>query len=245
MRAFHEEPHALVAALREEPFGGNVVIHRSVSRAVDAAAGILEKAREVEADLLVLGTHGRRGLRRLLVGSVAQDVVRQTDTPVVLVPSTTPDPVVSRDPGRVLVPMDFSRVSLLAMQCGARLAESAGASLELLHVVDRQVPLVLEDALPEIREIDPGRLERAALSRLEGSVRKLEARNPELEVVLRVAHGDPTDGILERLETGEGPRVTLVVVGAHGRSGVSRFVIGSVTERLMSRSQCPLLIVRE
>src|SRR5690606_34769986 len=112
----------------------DVVVKRAVVRDVAAAPAILQYARDQEMDLVVMGTHGRRGLRRLFLGSVAEEVVRLSVCPVLTVHA---GPIRSEALfGDILVPIDFSPHSKAALRAAASLAPELGASLDLLHVVE-------------------------------------------------------------------------------------------------------------
>jgi nucleotide-binding universal stress UspA family protein len=114
------------------------VVHRS------AAGGILSYAAEHDANLIVLGTHGRTGVRRLVLGSVAEEVVRRAPVPVMTVgqEATAPDEM---EEGHLLVPVDFSEQQPRLLAHARELALAYDMTLTLLHVVERE-------SLPEVYE---------------------------------------------------------------------------------------------
>jgi nucleotide-binding universal stress UspA family protein len=106
----------------------------------NAAAEILDQAASMNADLLVIGTHGRSGLDRILLGSVAEKVLRKASCPVLTVPKRLPDavpagPILYK---RILCPVDFSDCSLHALEYALSMAQEADAQLIVLHVVSHE-----------------------------------------------------------------------------------------------------------
>jgi universal stress protein A len=143
---------------------------------------------------------------------------------------------------RILVPIDFSASSRAALSHAAQLAEALGASVEILHVHEPTgyvgpdtlvlLPVDLssdrwEQAKREsLRDID--RFLGADRDRMPGLVVKVEPGTPA-EVIPAVARADGAD---------------LIVMGTHGRRGLSRLVVGSVAESVMRRSHCPVMTLR-
>ena len=111
----------------------DVKIVRAQVRGISPAPVILEYAEEQGVDLIVMGTHGRRGLRHLLLGSVAEEVVRMADCPVLTVREDAESASAFR---QILVPMDYSENSELALGYAKEIALSEGARLHLLHVLE-------------------------------------------------------------------------------------------------------------
>ena len=112
----------------------------AVVREGNSAAEILEQAASMKADLLVIGTHGRSGFERLLLGSVAEKVLRKASCPVMTVPRRHPDavpagPVLYK---RILCPVDYSESSLQALKYAISMAQEADGQLAVLHVVEHE-----------------------------------------------------------------------------------------------------------
>ena len=112
----------------------------AVVREGTTAAEILDQASDMNADLLVMGTHGRSGFERLLLGSVAEKVLRKASCPVLTVPRRLPDavpagPVIFK---RILCPVDFSDSSLLALKYAKSMAQEADGRLTVLHVLSHE-----------------------------------------------------------------------------------------------------------
>lgn len=205
-----------------------------VLRGVAAAPTILEYADEIDADLIVMATHGRRGIRRLLIGSTVEEVMRSAQRPVLTVrpPLAEDDPSVSR----ILVPLDLSEPSTRALHLAANLIRTIDADIELLHVVYLPVPVMYPSyaitAVKEIQEKAEAALEAAA-----------EAAGLDTDrVVVTVIEGRTSEVILEHVEK---TRPDLVVMGSHSTGAVEHFLVGSTTERVVRLSTRPVLIVKE
>lgn len=197
-------------------------------------AAILHYAATVEADLLVLGTHGRSGMSRLLMGSVAEACVAASPRPVLTVPqgaeTGTPSPSAP-----VLVAVDFSDLGRAALRAGRALADLHGANLELAHVVRDSGPFT--GLLPSA--LDLGRVDAVRAE----TVRQRLARFAE-GVPVRAIHvslGSPSRMIAALAEArGAGA----VVLGTHGRAGVAHAILGSTTGATLQRAPCAVLTVR-
>lgn len=177
---------------------------------------IVRIARRYEADLIVMTTHGRTGLRRWLMGSVAERVLRSTACPVLLLRSGVPMTPLRR----VLVPVDGSPASFAAVE----------RVLPFLTEPSQRTVLWATNLLP--LDLDRETREEVALE-LETELRD---RFPELAG--KVFDGDASDVIVTHARE-EG--FDLIAMTTHGRSGFKRFVLGSVTERVARHSPCAVL----
>jgi nucleotide-binding universal stress UspA family protein len=218
---------------RVPPGIANVVVRHG-----HAARVIPEHAREMQADLLVMGTHGRSGFERLLLGSVTEKVMRSTDVPVLTVPPPAGTPGAVRYT-RILCPVAFTEESAAALDYALLLAEEADAQLVLLHVVE-PFPEQLQAA--SIAHLDAE--DRARL--VEHTSRLLAAAIPEeartwCKPTVRVAFGKATREIL-RVAT-ELP-ADLIVLGVGGRGAIDRWIFGSTSPRIVREAACPVLTVR-
>ena len=203
-------------------------------RSSTVASTIVAAAAEV--DLVVMGTHGRRGLTRATVGSTTETVLRTAGVPVLAVglDADRPDPTAV---ARVLVPVDFSSAADGALAVGQELAALYGARVDVLHAVH------LPD-LPDIYGLGlhfdgtyPTVVERAGEA-LQSLARQAIAPERLGEVVVRIGPPGPT--ILdeaERLNAG------LLVMPTHGRTGLDRVAMGSVAEQVLRRAPCAVLVL--
>jgi nucleotide-binding universal stress UspA family protein len=211
---------------------------RVATRLVDGspAQRILEVAAEWGADLAVVGTHGRAGLNRLLLGSVAEQVVQLARCPVVTVRSATPAPA-SEDPiRRIVYPTDFSLAARHAWPWARALAEATGASVDLVHV--------LFDVVAD-RHVDPAFLARAAAAiraEAQGSADRFVAGCglPPARVSVHLLHGVETEQIVHWAQS---RAADLIVMGTHGRTGILRLALGSVARRVLHAAPCPVMTV--
>ena len=213
-------------------------VEHAVVRNVAAAPAILDYADEHDIDLIVMGTHGRRGVRRLLMGSVAEEVVRLSPCPVLTVRRDNID----GERGHVrsiLVPVDFSKHAREALRYGKALAGLLGAHLDLLHVVEENLhPAFYGPTVQSVYDVEPD-LDAKALEQL----RKLyaETEGPDGEVSYTVRAGHAVREVLRFVET-EG--TDLIVMGTHGLTGMERFFLGSVAEKVVRQSPCPVFTVK-
>jgi len=186
-------------------------------------------------DLVVMPTHGRAGISRYLIGSVTEKVVRLSDVPV-LTARMRPDERLTFPYERVLIPTDGSPASVAAATHGLALAATLDAAVHVLAVVDDTslgagVRSVLSDA----------ELERPATAAVEAVL--AAADDYELSHVdTSVAHGPPAEEIQAHVETNT---IHAVVMGASGRRGVDRILLGSVAEQTVRSAPVPVITVHD
>jgi nucleotide-binding universal stress UspA family protein len=203
---------------------------------------VITAARAEDSDLIVVGTRGKTGLAHVLLGSTAERVIRGAPCPVLTVrmeqADTEDEGVLSRPVTleRILVPVDFSDCSLDALEYAAVVAQQAKASLMLLHVLE-PVSYGLDFTLghsrtrEQVRETWTRRLEELASSH----------QHPQAPVASQLRGGLPADSILDSAQT---LPCDLIVMGTHGRRGISHAFSGSVAEAVLRKARCPVLTVR-
>ncbi len=201
----------------------------------EPAERILAYAEDEAIDLIVMGTHGRRGVDRMLFGSVTEEVVRKAACPTLTVRADTdvaPDQAVRR----VLAPVDFSDASRSAVRHAKEIALTYGAEIDLLHVVEEPFyPPAYglgETGFPTDKVIGSVEDELADLARSEVGYEHamIEART-----------GVPSREILNYIDENE---VDLTVIASHGRTGLDRMLIGSVAERVVRQSPTPVFVAK-
>jgi nucleotide-binding universal stress UspA family protein len=223
---------ALIAAL--EPTGLPCSAELVVAPAV---AGIVAAATRAHADLVVAGTRGRTGWKRLLLGSTAARLVRDAPFPVLTVhPADARHP---RPVRAVLVATDFSDDAWRAAEAALRIVDTdpQASRVVLLHVYRTAL-----DAVPARAAAYAARI-RATSTAAQQSAADWAARlsRPGLTVEVRVHEGYPPETIVdEATELG----VDLIAMGTHGRSALERLWIGSTAERVLPEAPCPVLTVR-
>ena len=197
-----------------------------------AAATILEVALKERASLIAMTTHGRSGLPRWAFGSVAEKVLRASPIPVLAVRSFRPGPGRALSRGRlqeipfrnILVPVDGREASLSVLPSVLDVARPVDAHVTLLCVHE---PTDLE-----------GRWDSPDAPAAEAREILVKACIP---VTTEVRRGDPG---LEILKAADDLSVDLIAMSTHGRSGPSRWVLGSVTEKVLRGSTAPMLVAR-
>ncbi len=203
-------------------------------RGIAPGETIVEMAGNIGADLIVMGTHGRRGLSHLLLGSVAERVVRTSRTDVLTVRAETdvePDAI-----SRILVPHDFSNASMAAVKKAAEWAKALNAELTLVHVVE---PVVYPEfyAVDIISDDLMGRLG----SRSESALSELaEQQLGDVPTTVKVEVGRAADTIVGMADP---EHFDLVVMATRGLSGLEHLLLGSVTESVLRRCRVPMLTV--
>ncbi|RXK46874.1 universal stress protein [Halorientalis pallida] len=206
----------------------------AVVRAGIPSEEILDYADEAGADLLVMGTHGRTGVRRYLLGSVAEKVVRLSDVPVLSVHPAEVD-VGSVPYERILVPTDGSDGASVAVDCATDLATTYGAELHAVSVVDTgaMAPDVQFDVIMD-------QLQNRAQTAVE-TVTAAASKAGVEDTQTAMLEGRAHDAIESYAED---ERIDLIVMGTHGRSGLDRYLLGSVAEKLVRTASVPVLTVR-
>ena len=195
----------------------------------DAAKAILRVAEDIQAGLIVLGTHGRSGLGRLLVGSVAEHVLREATCPVLTVKKGG---TASR-PKTILFATDFSDACEGALNLAFALARDYRARLIVLHVT------VPEPAQPYADFAKTAEQSATRRRQLEEELR--QCQKPDCNAEFRLEEGEPEDAILR---VASELSCDLIVMGTHGRTGLRRLLMGSVAEKILRRAPCPVLLVK-
>jgi len=238
MEALVDERRERMQELRERYDGRGARLSQVFVDAVPAR-GIAQVAEEVDADLVVVGTHGRKRLRRLLLGSVAKRVVRHCKRSVLIARPR-------RGQGfheRVLVPTDFSATAEVALQTALALVADRG-TIELLHCW--QLPNEVSGGWALAKKL-PGKHVRSLRTAFEDAAQEagaeLLARYPSDRAEARFSYlqANPKDGILRKLD--QDP-FDLVVVGNRGRRGLTRWLLGSVAESVVRHAPCSVLVAR-
>lgn len=204
---------------------------------------ILVQTERLEADLVVIGTHGRSGFDRLFLGSVAEKILRTSEVPVMVVPPHAHDAApIGREPFQsIVLATDFSVGSEAALRYAASLAQHGDARLTIVHVVE-PIPVGHDPLVGGSFDIIGYRaqLERDAMTTLKKVIPDWVRLGCETEEV--VLTGKPSRQILSLAED---RRADLIVLGVHGRNALDRLLFGSTAEQLVRRATCPVLAVRQ
>jgi nucleotide-binding universal stress UspA family protein len=201
-------------------------------------SAILDSARRHHADLMVLSTHGRSGLGRVIYGSVADDVLRHAEVPVLLIPPTIDHAWPADRALAILVPLDGSELAEDALRSAERLADLPGARLHLLHVIEpARYPLAGEGYVYVPFDDEAERADAQAY--LDDLVIRLERGG--IPATSQVAMGMPTT-VIPRVAGECGADV--IAMATHGRGGLARLVLGSVATGTLQRTHVPVLLTR-
>lgn len=230
---FARRGEGAVSAVAERATDAGVDVTTAIAESGEPVhSAVLTYADEHDIDCIVMGTHGRTGLDRFVLGSVAERTLRESSVPVMTVHEDT---VVDPAFGDVLVPTDGSPSAQAAADRAIDLALATDAALHVVHVVDLGVVRgeadagVVLDALEEAGEqalrtvID--RAEEAGVSTIESSV----------------LSGTPHRAIVDYADERD---VDCIVMGTHGRTGVDRYLLGSVAERVVRLADVPVLALK-
>ena len=240
----------IIARLRRsiEQAGATPLNVRPLAQKGRASESIVKCAASMKADLLVMGTHGRSGFHRLLLGSVTEKVVRTATCPLLTVPpaapATTPEPILFK---RILCPIDYSPSALKALEYAQELGRQADGCVTVLHALEYMDP---EESL-EPSVFDPCR--QAALENRRHQQHLIDRARDRLHAQLAgeprtwceieevVAINRAYKEILQRASASD---ADLIVMGAQGTSGIELMLYGSNTHHVVRAATCPVLTVR-
>jgi nucleotide-binding universal stress UspA family protein len=205
------------------------VFHEMADDVPDTA--VTDVAARIGADLVIVGTHGFTGVKHLLLGSVAEKVIRHSAMSAMV---ARPLEHLHAGYRNLLVPTDFSEGAEYALEMATTLAAD-GASIQVWHWWQSPYGGPMPD--PEALRVE-----------IEGGVRAAgeelvqRHRNPRYRLSFQVAEAPATSGIQEQLAGGNG--YDLVVVGSHGRRGLTRWLLGSFAEAAARHAPCSVLVAR-
>jgi nucleotide-binding universal stress UspA family protein len=213
--------------------GKGLQVEISTARGFSPYEAIAVKVEELEPDLIVMGTHGRSGVGKLLLGSVAEKVLRHAPCSVLTLRNDATIAGESNGLQRVLVPVDFTDFSRRALESARSLVSEKG-SLTVVHVVASPIhPSFYAGGITELFQIDP-----ELPNRIRGN---LEAWLGDQPGEIIVTEGDAA---AEILKTADETRAELIVMGTRGLSGLDHLLMGSVTERVVRTSKVPVLTTK-
>jgi nucleotide-binding universal stress UspA family protein len=206
----------------------------------EAAPAIFDRVKASKADLVAITTHGRSGLARWFLGSVAEKLLHSKAPMLVVHPrdSKRAGPI-SPDIGKILVPLDGSELARAAIAPAEKMAKTFNASLVFCTVVTTdwvayaglEAPAVYQDVFDDMKKNAQENLEKAAA----------ESRKRGFQVECFIGVGVVSDEI-QRVAREQ--KADLIVLSTHGRSGPGRWVMGSTADALVRRSHLPCLLVR-
>ncbi len=199
----------------------------------DVAGAIVDTAASEQADLIIMSTHGYSGLTRWVLGSVTEKVLRSAPCPVLAVRAV-------RQIRKILITLDGSDLAEDALEPGLSLAQGLGAEISLLRVVPHLTPDT------KLEEVERGLSRRSQNDLIDEAKEYLQARvaryaRSGLEIKADVRTGSVADNILEYVEVFG---IDLIGMATHGRTGLKRWVYGSVTAKVLRGASCSMLVIR-
>jgi nucleotide-binding universal stress UspA family protein len=215
-----KEAQAEIDVLAEEARATGLKVETILRHGSDPYHEVVRAADEKHADIIVMGRRARSDLARMLVGDSTAKVIGLASCSVLVLPRGTRMPE-----SRILVATDGSRLGDAAAFSAVRLAQSCNLPLTAISVTSSDG----EDA--------QRRDAQAALERVEAA-----AREAGLQIESRMEEGRRPDEVI--LEVAKSCAADLIVLGSHGRTGLSRLLMGSVSERVLGHAQCPVLVVK-
>ena len=207
------------------------------------AASIVEEAEQVEDTLIAMSTHGRAGVGRWIMGSVTDRVLHTTMTPLLVVHPERGAPSVDSvaDISTLIVPLDGSELAETVLPVAAAVAMATGASILLVRSLDAPSRSSLSVTELASRGVSEGTLEEAETAEFLGARAAALREQGVADVRTMVIRGNAAEEIEELARNTPD---SMIVACTHGRSGVGRAVMGSVTDRLARHSGHPALILR-
>jgi nucleotide-binding universal stress UspA family protein len=209
------------------------------------AAGILAEVTAAAADLVVMCTHGRSGVGRVLYGSVAEAVMAKSPVPVLLVHPTGPVPDLATAPGgsSVLVPLDGSALAEASLPAALDMARALGGALQLLRVVVPNVGYYPDPMLGQPYISDSGeKVIQEQTAEAEGYLKKIsDGLAGDVTVQSLVRLGWPSESIVDEAHASG---AKLIAMATHGHTGLADLLMGNVALDVLRRSGLPLLLVR-
>jgi nucleotide-binding universal stress UspA family protein len=219
--------------LAKEYLGGVERVRAIALHHPSAAAGICDYVGKHDIELVVVGTQGRTGLARVLMGSCATRLLRHAPSDILVVRGDT----TSWEDRHIVAPTDLSENGSAAVDAAAQLHEAFGGKLSLLHVLDETIPVPSTEGF--------------GLADTTSVAKRLKKELDEI----RGQHFGDDDTVSSHVLVGETPApgicrwaeehaAQLLVVATHGRTGLSAMLIGSVAEQVVQHAPCPVLTVR-
>jgi len=223
--------------IRKEAAAQNVEVEAIVRRTDQPYKAITEEAAKMKSDVIVMGRRGKTGLSKMLMGSVAAKVIGYASCKVLVVPRAA---TISCQ--NILTATDGSKYSVAAAAVAIGIAKRCKSSLIILTAVHTEA---LSSMSPDTGYTQSQRevIEKQELQRAEKIISEVKelAEKEDVHAEGIIAEGMPYE-VITRAAIDK--NIDLLVVGSHGRTGISRFLMGSVTERVIGHAECAILVVK-
>lgn len=209
----------------------HIKIDSVIQRGVSAATAILEYISKHDYDLIVMGTHGRTGIKNWIYGSVAEKVVRLARTPVITMHNEKTDMQVKN----ILVPVDFSENSRAGIEEARKIAKTFDARITYIHIIEQQLQPTFHVVGVESVFTADHNLKSVTEDKLKEFC-QLKDDQSDTKVLEGSSHQVIADYATEI-------NADLIVMSTRGYSGIEHLLIGSTTERVVRIAHCPVLTV--
>ncbi|MFZ2196119.1 MAG: universal stress protein [Thermodesulfovibrionales bacterium] len=223
--------------IRKEAAAENVEIEAIVRRTDQPYKAIIEEAAKMKSDVIVMGRRGRTGLEKMLMGSVAAKVIGYAPCKVLVVPRFA-----TISCKNILIATDGSKYSIAAATEAIGIAKRCKSNLIIVAAVHTEAlsSMIADTGYTQDQQavIQKEELQRAERNI---SVVKELAEKEGIHAKDFISEGRPYEAIVKAALNND---VDLIVVGSHGRTGISRFLMGSVTERVIGHAESAVLIVK-
>lgn len=206
-----------------------------ILRSISAADAILEYLNDHSCDLIIMGTHGRTGLKHIFLGSVAEKIVRLSPIPVLSVHRSVQDFRIEN----IIAPIDFSIYSKNAADYAISIAENFKAQVNFIHVIEKEIhPSFYASGVESIFQIDTG-LQDRVIQNMQGFLE--EQLNSDIKPRFMVKEGRAHREIVEYAKE---EKADLIVISTHGLTGLEYLLLGSTTEKVVRWASCPVLTLK-
>ncbi|MBI4823491.1 MAG: universal stress protein [Nitrospirae bacterium] len=224
-----------LASVRERALKEGVDCKTLIRRTEAPYQAIVEEAGKLKADVIVMGRRGRSGLKKLMMGSVTAKVIGHSACDVLVVPRQAS--ILCKN---ILVATDGSLFSNQAVSEAVGIAKRCGARLYVVSAVHAGEVSPFDITQFEMQK---GLIASVEIDRAEKDIAQAKelAQKEGVSVEGIIAGGRPYEVIVE---TAHGKNADLIVMGSHGRTGVEKFLMGSVTERVIGHAGCAVLVVK-
>lgn len=203
----------------------------AVIQGKSAANSILEYVQQNPYDLIIMGTHGRTGIKHFILGSIAEKLVRLSPTPVLTLHKSTQKFRLKH----ILMPVDFSEFSLKAVEYGTEIARRFQSEITLLHVIESlPYPAFYPEGFSPAFDFDP-QLRQRINENLDTIL-----HDAELPVHRVIRMGTPSTEIVHYAQKKD---IDLILMSTRGLTGLEHILIGSTTERVVRMSEVPVLTI--
>ena len=206
------------------------------------AATLVKQARKIGADLVIMTTHGRGGVERAWLGSVTDQLIRRIGIPVLVVRPGEGAAAPEFEPTEILIPLDGSPLAETALQPAAALARLWDAQVTLVQIVYR-VPIAGAEGMAAAQNFDQEltvMTRESAEEYVRDAADRLRSSDVKASGMALIGTGSPAHQLRELAAPGV---VSLIAMATHGRGGIRRFILGSVTDKLVRTAEVPVLVV--